>query len=411
MNATYRVLLIDEDPSRRYRVTQALRSHLLSPHVVEINNGLHYAEQLTGGVVDVAIAANEFSWGHGVDVLMRLKRYHPNCKAMLIGDDETPRPGHELVSAFADSQMGLEAMMRSLSTEQQIASNNTDDKPVHREFAGQHSELSSSAITHEVETLNQIVSTLSRSAGGKPSGLRVARRLALTADRLATIAGDAITRADSPSGVSVTNTLLQAVDVLQPIIDRMRARILVGVLPQLIMHQDHLFGLFYHLLDNALKFRSEREPHATVRAHHTPKGWIISVSDNAMGIPVSVTTDLFALYTRLPQAAGHSGVGVGLATCARIAAYYGGTLWFESDEGRGATFYVQLPVQSVSLGDVTLPVSHNGVALGTIEIPAGAGKRHIVEAVLALPALHVQLDERTIKDIQLLGDRGVNVVS
>jgi len=42
--------------------------------------------------------------------------------------------------------------------------------------------------------------------------------------------------------------------------------------------------------------------------------------------------------------AGKGGTGLGLPACMEIARQNGGKIWVESEPGKGAAFYVQLPV-------------------------------------------------------------------
>jgi signal transduction histidine kinase len=41
-----------------------------------------------------------------------------------------------------------------------------------------------------------------------------------------------------------------------------------------------------------------------------------------------------------------SGTGLGLAMCKSIVEQAGGEIWFETSEGEGTTFFVQLPLTS-----------------------------------------------------------------
>ena len=53
--------------------------------------------------------------------------------------------------------------------------------------------------------------------------------------------------------------------------------------------------------------------------------------------------NIFRAFERLPSGRQFKGIGLGLAIVSRIAARYGGTVWTESQAGRGATFFFTLP--------------------------------------------------------------------
>ncbi|NND95699.1 MAG: PAS domain-containing sensor histidine kinase, partial [Pirellulaceae bacterium] len=52
---------------------------------------------------------------------------------------------------------------------------------------------------------------------------------------------------------------------------------------------------------------------------------------------------VFALFQRLEV--GNDGTGVGLAAVTRIMETHGGRAWVESEEGKGATFWIEFPNQ------------------------------------------------------------------
>jgi signal transduction histidine kinase len=65
----------------------------------------------------------------------------------------------------------------------------------------------------------------------------------------------------------------------------------------------------------------------------------ISVSDTGVGIPDDMRDKLFS-----PLITGKAkGTGLGLAVVKRIVDAHGGTMTFESREGKGTTFSVTLP--------------------------------------------------------------------
>jgi len=65
----------------------------------------------------------------------------------------------------------------------------------------------------------------------------------------------------------------------------------------------------------------------------------ISVEDTGVGIPEKIKPKIFTpLFTTKPR-----GQGFGLAVCKRVIEAHGGTISFESQEGKGAKFTIQFP--------------------------------------------------------------------
>jgi len=74
----------------------------------------------------------------------------------------------------------------------------------------------------------------------------------------------------------------------------------------------------------------------------------ICVHDQGIGIPPAHLERVFDRFhrvdTRLTREV--NGMGLGLAICKRIVELHGGTIWAESDIGRGSMFHVWLPVDA-----------------------------------------------------------------
>jgi signal transduction histidine kinase len=67
----------------------------------------------------------------------------------------------------------------------------------------------------------------------------------------------------------------------------------------------------------------------------------ISVADNGKGIPDSIRDRIF-----MPNfSTKFTGSGIGLAVARRAVEHAGGKIWFESEENKGATFFIELPVE------------------------------------------------------------------
>ena len=69
---------------------------------------------------------------------------------------------------------------------------------------------------------------------------------------------------------------------------------------------------------------------------------IISVKDTGVGIPEEAKPNLFKpLFTTKSK-----GQGLGLAVVKRLTEALGGTVTFESQEGKGAKFIIELPLEA-----------------------------------------------------------------
>lgn len=74
-------------------------------------------------------------------------------------------------------------------------------------------------------------------------------------------------------------------------------------------------------------------------------GTVFAVRDKGIGIPKSEQGRIFDRFYRgsNAKAAKPDGTGLGLYIAATLAARIGGRVWFESDEGKGSTFFLRVP--------------------------------------------------------------------
>ncbi|HZH99610.1 MAG TPA: HAMP domain-containing sensor histidine kinase, partial [Flavisolibacter sp.] len=71
---------------------------------------------------------------------------------------------------------------------------------------------------------------------------------------------------------------------------------------------------------------------------------IIRIADNGEGIPDEMHDRIFTPNFTTKT----SGTGLGLAMSKSIVEQAGGTIWFETEKGKGTTFFVQLPLDHSS---------------------------------------------------------------
>ncbi|HEX3739723.1 MAG TPA: ATP-binding protein, partial [Terriglobales bacterium] len=78
----------------------------------------------------------------------------------------------------------------------------------------------------------------------------------------------------------------------------------------------------------------------SITAHRDDDVVITEVRDQGAGIPVSVQDKIFELYFTTKN----SGSGIGLAQTYQIMMWHYGSVDFESEEGKGTTFRLRLPL-------------------------------------------------------------------
>lgn len=150
------------------------------------------------------------------------------------------------------------------------------------------------------------------------------------------------------------NTVVQkAIHLLEEKITQSGTRITCASLPEIPGNADQLVLLFYHLLDNAIKFRKpgidpvihiKYEQATGIRETLSDTPYIIiTVSDNGIGFHEDHTERIFDLFFRIHEKE-YKGSGTGLAICKKIITLHEGFIIAESIPGQGAAFSCYLPV-------------------------------------------------------------------
>jgi PAS domain S-box-containing protein len=109
-----------------------------------------------------------------------------------------------------------------------------------------------------------------------------------------------------------------------------------------------------NLLSNAVKFTGEGEVVVQVEAEPTGARsyrLAFAVRDTGIGIPEDRMDRLFTSFSQVDASTTrrYGGSGLGLAISKRLVELMGGTMWVESEEGRGSTFHFSLPVKAAEV--------------------------------------------------------------
>ncbi|MEG4110759.1 MULTISPECIES: ATP-binding protein [unclassified Microcoleus] len=139
--------------------------------------------------------------------------------------------------------------------------------------------------------------------------------------------------------IDCNHAVEQALANLQGAIRETKAVVTYSELPAVMGDISQLVQLFQNLISNAIKYRHDAPPVVHITACKQEENWLISVSDNGIGIAPQHQKRIFQIFQRLHTQREYSGTGIGLAICQKIVELHGGCIWVESEPEQGSTFY------------------------------------------------------------------------
>jgi len=123
-------------------------------------------------------------------------------------------------------------------------------------------------------------------------------------------------------------------------------------LPRVRLDEAAMTLALLNLVDNAIKYGKPGADggEVTVRVKRDGANLAVSVQDNGPGIRAEEQRKVFERFYRAKQARGRPirGSGIGLSLVRHIAAGHGGRVLLDSEENRGCTFTILVPVTAPS---------------------------------------------------------------
>ncbi|MFQ6100421.1 MAG: ATP-binding protein [Anaerolineae bacterium] len=139
----------------------------------------------------------------------------------------------------------------------------------------------------------------------------------------------------------------EAVEQIQPLALNKEQTLTAQVsrdLPKVSADGDLILRVLTNLLDNAVKF-TVRGGQITLSVQRVEEKILFTVSDTGPGIAPEHHQRIFERFTRLEDAEGVKGTGLGLAFCKLAVEAHGGHIWVESEVGQGSRFKFTLPLE------------------------------------------------------------------
>lgn len=144
---------------------------------------------------------------------------------------------------------------------------------------------------------------------------------------------------------SLEELLDNAISNLKILIEDSGATIKKNDLPIVFVDSSQFLRIFQNLIENAIKFRGKEPSKINIGARKEKDRWVISVSDNGIGIEPQYFDRIFEIFQTLHPKDKYPGTGIGLAICKRIVERHGGKMWLESKIDKGVTFYFTIPIK------------------------------------------------------------------
>jgi signal transduction histidine kinase/GAF domain-containing protein len=145
--------------------------------------------------------------------------------------------------------------------------------------------------------------------------------------------------------------VIEVIETLRPLADEKSMKLKYNIeknLPSVYVDPDKLKQILINLISNAIKFTPETTGVIEVTACYNDKRReiVLSVKDNGIGIPEKDKGRLFERFYQVDNSSTrkYGGTGLGLAIVKKLVELNKGSVWVESQIGKGSSFYFTVAV-------------------------------------------------------------------
>ncbi|WP_238371148.1 sensor histidine kinase [Heliomarina baculiformis] len=339
------VLVIDDEIGDRRLVRRSLTDSGLDFDLLEAT-ALSGAEDHHGQHVDLIVLDNQLPDGDGIGNIGTLRETFPEA-AIIVATGS----GDEQVAVSAIHGGSEDYISKARITGQALrrsALNAIRVRRLRRKVDAQNGEMQVFAhmLVHDFKAPIRNISWLAKAAeddlGAVPeaetrTSLRDIQTCALRQMKLieALTAHIGFGETAAFERQEMAELVRDVVRSLGPIVAERDAKIDIKAMPQAMCSGAEIRQLLQNLIANAIKFCPEAPVIRVGFETGSDGSTIFTVTDNGIGIPEALQTEVFLPFRRLHTHDEVPGSGLGLATCAKIVTRHGGKIWCETAPGGG----------------------------------------------------------------------------
>mgnify|MGYP002761167262 FL=1 len=195
-----------------------------------------------------------------------------------------------------------------------------------------YAELLDDHVDEEGESYLEVIKENTESAVGLTTTVRYLSRVMLREDA-------------EPEGVALDRVLSQQVEEVRSSYSEAVFTV-DGTIPSVEVLADEMLGsVFRNVLRNAVQHNDETLPviDVTARVDDADQAAVVRIADNGPGVPPPQREEIFG---KGEKGLDSPGAGIGLYLVRSLVEGYGGEVWVEDNEPKGAIFVIRLPLVS-----------------------------------------------------------------
>ncbi len=130
-----------------------------------------------------------------------------------------------------------------------------------------------------------------------------------------------------------------------------------------------IYQILTNLMGNAFKFTTSGQ---IAFGYEIEGNWVeFFVRDTGIGIAESFLENMFKRFAQeeISESRNHEGAGLGLSISKGLAELLGGTIWVESEKGKGSTFRFRIPCKQLKIQSISSSKTKSGEQLPKLSAP------------------------------------------